>query len=223
MRSLDVKKSLRAAFFIMQMDIYEFDEKYRKAGHEALAGIDEAGRGPLAGPVVAAAVILPPGLRFKGLNDSKKVSEKNRKLLFFDIMASDAIASIGISGEDMIESHNILGATRLAMKEAVGGLSRLPDFLILDAVKLSDVAIAQEAVIKGDAKSACVAAASIVAKYVRDSIMIHFHKIYPMYGFDRHKGYGTSRHISAIRTHGPCVIHRKGFIRNVAEAELPLF
>ncbi len=207
----------------MEMDIYEFDEEYRKAGHETVAGIDEAGRGPLAGPVVAAAVILPSGLRFESLNDSKKVSEKNRRKLFFDIMASDAIASIGISGELDIEKHNILGATRLAMKEAVGGLSRLPDFLILDAVKLSDVPISQDPVIKGDAKSACVAAASIVAKYVRDSIMLHFHEKYPMYGFDRHKGYGTRLHISAIRAHGPCAIHRKGFIRNVVKAELPLF
>ncbi len=205
------------------MDIYEFDAEYRRMGHDAIAGIDEAGRGPLAGPVVAAAVILPRGLTFDGLNDSKKVPEKKRKKLFFDIMCSDAVAAIGISGELDIEKHNILGATLLAMKEAVRTLALEPDFLILDAVKLSDIPISQDSVIKGDAKSACVAAASIVAKYVRDSIMLYYHDIYPLYGFDRHKGYGTRLHMAALRKHGPCLIHRKGFIRNVVEAELPLF
>lgn len=205
------------------MDIYEFDTEYRSMGHKAIAGIDEAGRGPLAGPVVAAAVILPMGLVFDGLNDSKKVSEKKRKKLFFDIMSSEAVAAVGISDENAIEKHNILGATRLAMKEAVMALSLEPDFLILDAVKLADVPIPQEPVIKGDAKSASVAAASIVAKYVRDSIMLHYHEVYPLYGFDRHKGYGTAKHMSAIRTHGPCLIHRKSFIRGVNEVELPLF
>ena len=208
---------------LYNMDIYEFDSEYRSQGHKAIAGIDEAGRGPLAGPVVAAAVILPQGLVFDGLNDSKKVSEKNRKKLFFDIICSDALAGIGISGELDIEKHNILGATRLAMKEAISALAPGPDFLILDAVKLADVPIQQDSVIKGDAKSASVAAASIVAKYVRDSIMLHYHEVYPLYGFDRHKGYGTARHISALRSHGPCVIHRKGFIKNFVEEELLLF
>ncbi len=206
------------------MDIYEFDDEYHRMGHKAIAGIDEAGRGPLAGPVVAAAVILPRGLAFNGLNDSKKVSEKNRKKLFFDIISSGAHAAIGISGELSIEKHNILGATRLAMKQAVRALAIEPDFLILDAVRLSDIPIAQDPVIKGDAKSACVAAASIVAKYVRDSIMLHYHDVYPLYGFDRHKGYGTRLHMSALRTHGACRIHRKSFIKGINnEVELPLF
>ncbi|HEB01814.1 MAG TPA: ribonuclease HII [Nitrospirae bacterium] len=199
--------------------MYEFDDQYRKQGYDAIAGIDEAGRGPLAGPVVAAAAILPKGLSFKGLNDSKKVSEKNRKRLFFEILASGASVGVGVSAVEEICAHNILGATLLAMVSAINDLALAPDFLVLDAVKLKEVDIPQDSVIKGDTKSASVAAASIVAKYVRDSIMRQYHILYPEYGFDRHKGYGTRLHMDAIREHGPCPIHRKGFIKNICSTE----
>jgi ribonuclease HII len=207
------------------MDLYEFDSEYRKLGYKSIAGIDEAGRGPLAGPVVAAAAIVPEGVAFKGLNDSKKVSAKNRHRLFYEILSSDAAFSVGISDIEEIETHNILGATRLAMQKAVNGLNQEPDFLLIDAVSLTDILkFPQEPIIKGDSKSASIAAASIVAKFVRDSLMIKLHDTYPEYGFDKHKGYGTKAHIEAIRKLGPCPIHRRGFIKNFWQEEnLKLF
>jgi ribonuclease HII len=202
------------------MDLYDFDSAFRGKGYNSIAGVDEAGRGPVAGPVVAAAVVLPEGLRLDGLNDSKKVSERNRKRLFFDILASGSQLGIGVAGVEEIESRNILGATKVAMSEALKNLSSVPALVILDAVELPGLDIPQEPVVKGDTKSACVAAASIVAKYVRDRIMLHYSKIYPQYGFGRHKGYGTREHLAAIREHGPCPIHRQGF-RGVRDLGLP--
>lgn len=203
------------------MDIYRFDESFRDGGSSAktLAGIDEAGRGPLAGPVVASAVILPSDARFEGLTDSKAVPEKRRERLFFEIMDRALGVGVGISDVDDIERLNILGATRLAMKNAVGLLPERPELLLIDAVSLPHLPIEQSSHVKGDAKSASIAAASIVAKYVRDRLMLHYHSEYPLYGFDRHKGYGTRVHLERIRQHGPCPQHRMSF-RGVREEGL---
>jgi len=193
------------------MDIYRFDESYREKGFAMIAGIDEAGRGPIAGPVVASAVILPPDARFDGLDDSKVVPEKKRRALFYQIVARALSVGVGISGVDDIERLNILGATKLAMKSAVSQLAPAPDLLLLDAVSLPDLEIEQSSHIKGDSRSASIAAASIVAKYVRDRLMLCYHREFPVYGFDRHKGYGTKEHMELVRKHGPCPQHRMSF------------
>lgn len=192
-------------------DLYRFDDSFRRTSGKRVAGMDEAGRGPIAGPVVASAVILPEGKRFDGLRDSKLVPETERKRLFFEILAYSLDIGIGMAGEEAIERFNILGATRLAMEAAVMNLSTKPDFLLIDAVKIPSLKIGQSSPFKGESKSASIAAASIVAKFVRDSLMSYYHGIYPEYGFDRHKGYCTEEHIKAVRTYGPCPIHRKGF------------
>lgn len=203
------------------MDIYRFDESFRMSeGADSIAGVDEAGRGPLAGPVVAAAVILPRELRIKGLRDSKKVPEPERRFLFYEILHCASHIGVGVADVDAIERLNILGATKSAMKSAIRDLPVSPDFLLIDAVSLPDMAIRQSSPIKGDSKSACIAAASIVAKFVRDNIMIHYNEAYPEYGFDRHKGYGTKSHMEMIERFGPCPIHRKGF-RPVKSRTLP--
>lgn len=193
------------------MDLYRFDESYREKGFERIAGVDEAGRGPIAGPVVASAVILPPEARFEGLDDSKVVPEKRRQALFFQIIARAMSVGVGISEVEDIEKHNILGATKLAMKMAVGDLNPSPALLLLDAVSLPDMGMEQSPHVKGDSKSASIAAASIVAKYVRDRIMLSYHKEFPLYGFDRHKGYGTREHMELVRKYGPCPQHRMSF------------
>ena len=193
------------------MDIYRFDDSFRQKGFRRVAGMDEAGRGPIAGPVVASAVILPKGKTFDGLRDSKLVPEAERKKLFFEILAHSADIGIGIAGVEAIERYNILGATKLAMEAAVLNLSAVPDFLLIDAVKIPSLKIEQLSPFKGESKSASIAAASIVAKFVRDSLMSFYHGIYPEYGFDRHKGYCTKEHLKAVRAYGPCPIHRKGF------------
>jgi len=199
------------------MDIYRFDESYRERGFEIVAGIDEAGRGPIAGPVVASAVILPPEARFEGLDDSKVVPEKKRQKLFFEIIARALSVGVGISGVEDIEKLNILGATKHAMKMSVDELVPRPGLLLLDAVSLPDLDMEQSSHIKGDSKSASIAAASIVAKYVRDRLMLRYHQQYPAYGFNRHKGYGTREHMELVRKHGPCPQHRMSF-RGVRDA-----
>jgi ribonuclease HII len=202
------------------MDIYAYDDSFRNETVRTIAGVDEVGRGPIAGPLVAAAAVLPPGLKIDGVRDSKKIPEKERKRLFYEILCTAPDIGVGIAGVDEIERYNVLGATRLAMQAAVSDLAERPDMLLIDAVKLPSVGIEQVSVIKGDTLSASVAAASIVAKVVRDSIMIHYHGIYPEYGFDRHKGYGTSFHLEAIGFNGPCPLHRKGF-KGVMSLKLP--
>jgi len=202
------------------MDIYQHDDSFREKGFAFIAGIDEAGRGPVAGPVVAAAAILPPDLRIKGLRDSKKVPEHERTHLFWDVLSFSLDIGIGIVDHDEIDRINILQATRLAMKKAVDDLRRIPDALIIDAVTLPSVKIKQYSIIKADSKSASVAAASIIAKYVRDMIMLHYHALYPEYNFKKHKGYCTEEHIHLINLHGPCGIHRKSF-KKVMELTLP--
>jgi ribonuclease HII len=202
------------------MDIYQHDEAFREKGLQFIAGIDEAGRGPLAGPVVASAVILPKDIRIDGLRDSKKVPEQERTSLFWDILSSSLDIGVGIVEHDDIDRTNILQATRLAMRNAVADLRILPDALIIDAVTLPAVGIKQFSIIKADSKSASVAAASLIAKYVRDTIMLRYHSLYPEYNFKKHKGYCTEEHLRLLNMYGPCIIHRKSF-RKVMDLELP--
>jgi ribonuclease HII len=197
--------------FIPDMDLYEFDAQYKSRNVSLIAGIDEAGRGPLAGPVVAAAVILPEGFRVDSLRDSKRVLASQRERLFGIISQSALSVGIGLSTVEEIDQFNILEATRLAMVRACNALSIKPDLLIIDALRLEQLPIRQVAVIKGDNKSASVAAASIIAKVTRDRLMVELHKRYPQYGFERHKGYPTKAHREALRLHGPSEVHRKSF------------
>ena len=190
----------------------EFENKYSDLG--AVAGIDKAGRGPLAGPVVAAAVILPKDIFLPFLNDSKKVTEKRRDVLF-DQIKQEAIAyGIGIASNALIDEINILQATYEAMREAISKLSKTPDILLVDAVHIPDINIKQVGIVKGDAKSVNIAAASILAKVTRDRLMLEYDKIYPEYGFASNKGYGTAKHIEALKAYGACDIHRRSFIGN---------
>lgn len=202
------------------MDIYQHDKAFREIGFKVIAGIDEAGRGPLAGPVVASAVILPAQLKIAGLRDSKKVPEKERASLFWDILLSSVDIGVGIVEHDEIDRINILQATRLAMEKAVADLCIIPDALIIDAVALHSVSIKQFSIIKADSKSASVAAASLIAKHTRDMIMLRYHSMYPEYNFNKHKGYCTEEHLRLLNLHGPCSIHRKSF-RKVMDLELP--
>jgi ribonuclease HII len=202
------------------MDLFQHDEDLRQKGFTRIAGIDEAGRGPLAGPVVAAAVVLSEGIRIKGLRDSKKVPEKEREFLFYEILNFSLDIGVGIVGHEEIDTLNILRATKYAMKYAVEDLSITPDLLVIDALSLPLIPIKQLPLIKGDNKSAAVAAASIIAKFLRDRIMLEFHRQYPHYNFNKHKGYSTREHLDMLRLYGPCPIHRKSFHR-VMSLELP--
>lgn len=190
----------------------EFENKYSDLG--AVAGIDEAGRGPLAGPVVAAAVILPKDIFLPFLNDSKKVIEKRRDVLFDQIKQEALAYGIGIASNALIDEINILQATYEAMREAISKLSKTPDILLVDAVHIPDINIKQVGIVKGDAKSVNIAAASILAKVTRDRLMLEYDKIYPEYGFASNKGYGTAKHIEALKAYGACDIHRRSFIGN---------
>nr|WP_315084635.1 ribonuclease HII [uncultured Lachnoanaerobaculum sp.] len=190
----------------------EFENKYSDLAY--VAGIDEAGRGPLAGPVVAAAVILPKDIFLPFLNDSKKVTEKRRDVLFDEIKQNAIAYGIGIASNTLIDEINILQATYEAMREAVNALEKTPDILLVDAVHIPDINIKQVGIVKGDAKSVNIAAASILAKVTRDRLMAEYDKIYPEYGFASNKGYGTAMHIAALKEIGPCAIHRKSFIGN---------
>lgn len=190
----------------------EFENKYSDLG--AVAGIDEAGRGPLAGPVVAAAVILPKDIFLPFLNDSKKVTEKRRDGLFDQIKQEALAYGIGIASNALIDEINILQATYEAMREAISKLSKTPDILLVDAVHIPDINIKQVGIVKGDAKSVNIAAASILAKVTRDRLMLEYDKIYPEYGFASNKGYGTAKHIEALKAYGACDIHRRSFIGN---------
>ncbi len=195
---------------LKEMSVYE--EKYKLCQY--ICGIDEAGRGPLAGPVVAGAVILPNDRPILYLNDSKKLSAKKREALYNEIMTSGAYVGVGIIDAGQIDEINILQATYEAMREAVGKLPVKPEVLLNDAVTIPDVDILQVPIIKGDGKSVSIAAASIIAKVTRDRIMEEYDKKYPGYGFAAHKGYGTKAHIEALKEQGPVPIHRKTFIKN---------
>ena len=188
-----------------------YERKYY-ADCEYICGIDEAGRGPLAGPVVAAAVILPKGSKIPYLNDSKQLSEKRREELY-DVIIDKAVAvGTGIVSPERIDEINILQATYEAMRRAVNSLEVRPQVLLNDAVIIPWIDIPQEKIIKGDAKSLSIAAASIIAKVTRDRIMKAYHEIFPEYGFNKHKGYGSKEHIATIQALGPCPIHRRSFI-----------
>ena len=197
---------------LKQMSIYEKEAALN--GFKYVAGIDEAGRGPLAGPVVAACVILPENCLIEGLNDSKKVSAAKREKLYEIIVDKAVSMGIGIVDEKCIDEINILNATKLAMKKAVEQVKPQPDMLLIDAVRLNDVEIAQLPIIKGDSLSISIAAASIIAKVTRDHLIEEADVIYPQYGFKKHKGYGTEEHINAIKKYGICPIHRVSFTKN---------
>ncbi len=190
----------------------EYERMYSDRGF--ICGIDEAGRGPLAGPVVAGAVILPKDCRILYLNDSKKVSEKRRELLYEEITEKAVAWGVGIVPPQRIDEINILQATYEAMRQAVGQLKVTPGILLNDAVTIPQVSLPQVPIIKGDAKSVSIAAASILAKVTRDQMMREYDRIYPEYGFAAHKGYGTAAHIQALKDLGPCPIHRRSFIGN---------
>ena len=188
----------------------EYEKKYQAAAF--VCGVDEAGRGPLAGPVVAGAVILPKALEILYLNDSKKLTEKRREELYLEIQEKAFSWNVGIVGPDVIDQINILQATYEAMRQAVGGLSVKPDVLLNDAVVIPGLSMPQEKIIHGDAKSLSIAAASVMAKVTRDHMMMEYDKLFPEYGFGKNKGYGTAVHIQALREYGPCPIHRRTFI-----------
>lgn len=185
------------------------------AGYDYICGIDEVGRGPLAGPVVACAVILPKDTRLLYVNDSKQLSKAKRELLYKQIIEEAVSVGIGMASEQRIDEINILQATYEAMRKAINGLSIKPDLLLNDAVVIPDINIKQVPIIKGDAKSISIAAASIVAKVTRDHLMEEYDSVYPGYGFGKHSGYGTKQHIEAILRLGPCKLHRKTFIKNI--------
>lgn len=180
-----------------------------------ICGIDEAGRGPLAGPVVVGAVIMPKDSFIEGVNDSKKISENKRERLY-EIIVKEAISySVGIVDQKTIDEINILNATKLGVKIALEGLQQKPDLIMVDALNNMDtLGIPYISVIKGDTKNYCISAASIVAKVTRDRIMRQWDELYPIYGFAKHKGYGTAEHIKVIKENGPCILHRKTFIKN---------
>ena len=188
--------------------------EYQYEGYGAVCGIDEVGRGPLAGPVVAGAVILPPDCEILYLNDSKKLSEKKRELLYDEIMEKAVATGIGVISPARIDEINILQATYEAMRMAISNLKVQPSVLLNDAVTIPLVEIPQVPIIKGDAKSVSIAAASIIAKVTRDHMMVEYEEIYPGYSFASNKGYGSAQHIAALKELGPTPIHRQSFIKN---------
>ena len=190
----------------------KYEEKYGEC--EYICGIDEVGRGPLAGPVVAGAVILPKGCRILYINDSKQLSEKKREELYQVITEKAVACAVGYATPERIDEINILQATYEAMREAVGKLTPVPDILLNDAVTIPGVPIRQVPIIKGDAKSITIGAASIVAKVTRDRLMTEYDKVFPEYDFAGNKGYGSAAHIQALKKYGPTPIHRKSFIKN---------
>ena len=194
-------------------------QKYEReyAAYQYICGIDEVGRGPLAGPVVAGAVILPKDCDILYINDSKKLSEKKREELYDIIMEQAVAVGIGCSTPERIDEINILQATYEAMREAISKLEPVPDLLLNDAVTIPQVENRQVPIIKGDAKSISIGAASIVAKVTRDRLMVQYDEIYPEYGFASHKGYGAQAHVDALRRYGPCPIHRRSFITHFCE------
>ena len=197
------------------MDWLEFEKEALAKGYKSVCGVDEAGRGPRAGPVCAAAVILPEGVIIDGVNDSKKLSEKKRESLF-DVIREQALSySIAYATVDEIEEINILNATMLAMRRAIDGLDIKADYAMIDGNKIPPIDIDAECIVKGDAKSMSIACASILAKVSRDRLLYKYAEEYPMYGFDKHKGYGTKAHREAILKYGPCPYHRKSFLKKL--------
>ncbi len=204
------EKELERLTILKQME----KELYKK-GFKNICGIDEAGRGPLAGPVVVAGVIMPEDSMIEGVNDSKKVSEKKRELLYDKILEEAISYSVAIIGQDVIDEINILNATKQGVTNVVKGLDIRPELIIIDALQhINTDGVPYEAIIKGDAKCYSIAAASIIAKVTRDRIMREWDDVYPQYGFIAHKGYGTAKHIQMIKEYGLCPIHRRSFTKN---------
>ena len=197
------------------INLKQMEKELYQKGFQRIAGIDEAGRGPLAGPVVVAGVIMPKDSMIEGVNDSKKVSEKKREKLY-DLILEEAISySVAVIGQDYIDDINILNATKQGVSTVVEELDVRPDLILVDALTHIDTkGIPYDSIIKGDAKCYCIAAASILAKVTRDRIMRQWDEIYPQYGFAKHKGYGTAAHIAAIKEYGLCPIHRRSFTKN---------
>lgn len=199
-----------------QVDLWTLENELRTPDTDPLCGVDEAGRGPLAGPVCAAAVMLPPGLEIPGLNDSKKLSEKKREALYDTIIAQALSYGIAFATVEEIEEHNILGATFLAMNRAIAQLSPQPVLALIDGNRNHRHRDARgRCIVGGDGKCADIAAASVLAKVTRDRYMRRMAAAYPQYGFEKHKGYGTAAHYAAIRAHGPCPIHRPSFLKKM--------
>ena len=196
----------------MKLDLWEIERELHAEGIGLICGVDEAGRGPLAGPVCAAAVILPPETELPGLNDSKKLSEKRREQLFPEIQRIALAWSVAFASVEEIEERNILGATMLAMNRAIAGLSLTPDLALIDGNRNKEIEVPSRCVVHGDARCASIAAASILAKVSRDHLMLELAREYPQYGFEKHKGYGTRAHYAALREYGPCPAHRPSFL-----------
>ena len=195
------------------MPSHAYEKALYRKNFNHVAGVDEVGRGPLAGPIVAAAVILPPDCKIKGLDDSKKISPRRREILFIQIIKQAVAVGLGKVNHALIDRINIGRANLLAMKMAVEKLKLKPDYLLVDGARNRlDVSIPQRAINRGDAKCSSIAAASIVAKVTRDRLMKKYHVKYPFYGFDRHKGYGTALHLKQLSQYGPCPIHRRSFL-----------
>lgn len=190
------------------------EEELHNNGIKIIAGIDEAGRGPLAGPVVVGVAIMPRDSMIEGVNDSKKVSEKKREVIYEKITEEAIDWGVGIATQNEIDDINILNATKLALTRAIENLKIKPDLILVDALTNIDTkGIPYKSIIKGDAKEYSIACSSIIAKVTRDRMMREYDQIYPQYGFEAHKGYGTAKHIQALKEYGPCIIHRKSFIK----------
>nr|WP_243112774.1 ribonuclease HII [Caproiciproducens sp. NJN-50] len=197
------------------VDWHFYENAARRDGLSLVCGIDEAGRGPLAGPVFAAAVIFPPHIRIEGLNDSKKLTPKRREELYGVILQTALAYGIGFASEDEIDKVNILQATFLAMRRAFDRLQLRPDCALVDGNRMPDLGVETRLIVKGDSLSASIAAASILAKVSRDRVMCQIDEIYPGYGFAKHKGYGTSLHREMLRKMGPCPVHRRTFLKKI--------
>lgn len=210
-----MKKLTKEEEFLRQSVLWEYENELKNKGYNLIAGVDEAGRGPLAGPVYAAAVILKEGAVIDGINDSKKLTEKKREELFDIIIENSVAYAISSVDEKVIDEINILNATHMAMNNAVDKLQPKADYVIIDGNSIKNMKTPHETVVKGDAKSISIAAASILAKVSRDRYISEMAKIYPQYGFEKHKGYGTKAHNEAILEHGPSPIHRKTFLKKL--------
>jgi len=209
-RTLAFERERQASLLVTEKDLWS-------RGRARIAGVDEAGRGPLAGPVVAAAAILPPGLFLPGLDDSKKLSPGLRREICQAALAAGVEYGLGVVEAATIDAVNIYQATKRAMLSALARLALPPDFVLLDAVKLPESGLPHEAIVHGDALCLSIALASVLAKVARDRIMICYDRIYPVYGFARHKGYATPEHYQALREHGPCPLHRRSFDLGIGE------
>ena len=196
------------------MESLIYEQQAHDAGYAVVCGVDEAGAGPLMGPVYAAAVILPEHFDLPGLNDSKQLTPKKRETLYDEIMAKAVAVGVGMANEKVIDEINVLNADYEAMKQAISKLQVKPQLLLNDAVNIPGVDIEQVGIIKGDTLSASIAAASIIAKVTRDRLMVEYDSLYPGYGFAKNMGYGTAEHIDALKKIGPCAIHRRTFIKN---------